>query len=390
MIPRPEGSPEPPSRPHRRPGRAARTIVALAAAIVVVVAGYAAYAYLEARPPAGETTLVVYTYSSLFGGSCGGTAAFASVFGGFESAHHVHLDVECPGGTLASTLIAQRNAPGADLVVGLDEVTATQADQAGTLVPYVAPSLRDVPGALVTELSPDHAVTPYEFGYLAFDYNSALQNATGGAVANANFTSFAQNSTWARSLIVEDPTTDITGEELLLWQIEYATQVEHQDWRTFWQQTDRYLQYAPDWSTAFGQFLPNGSQPQAVVSYSTDPAYAWDSSPPLVFNATEATDHGQAYGWKTIYGLGIVNGSRHVALDQAFVDWFLNGSVQAEIPTNEWEYPANSTVPLPSVYQYALDPSRIHALNDGTTPSAVAQALPGWLNEWQAIENQYG
>ncbi|MGI0131765.1 MAG: thiamine ABC transporter substrate-binding protein [Thermoplasmata archaeon] len=364
--------------------------MALAVAVVVVVAGYGAYAYLENRAPSGEPTLVVYTYASLFGGTCGGTPAFDQVFGGFALAHHVHLNVECPAGTLSSTLIAQRNAPGADLVVGLDEVTATQAADAGALVPYLSPQLSDVPVALVHELSPTHDVTPYEFGYLALDYNSAFANATSGSIATSNFSTFAANTTWAKSLIVEDPTTDITGEEMLLWQIEFATQVEHTDWRTFWQATDRDLSFAPDWSTAFGEFAPAGAQPQAVVSYSTDPAYAADTTPGQPIHVTLSTDHGRAYGWKTIYGIGIVHGSAHLGLDQEFVDWFLHGSVQSQIPTNEWEYPANATVALPSVYQAALDPANITALNDGTSPMAIAAGLSNWLNEWQAIENQYG
>ncbi|HEV8050600.1 MAG TPA: hypothetical protein VGP88_08410, partial [Thermoplasmata archaeon] len=100
--------------------------------------------------------------------------------------------------------------------------------------------------------------------------------------------------------------------------------------------------------------------------------------------------NGTSYGWKTIYGVGIVHGTRHLALDQAFVDWFLSGTVQGEIPTNEWEYPANETVPLPSVYQSAIDPATITALNDQVTPSEIAADLPGWLSEWQTVENAYG
>lgn len=378
-----------PKRTRRAPGRTGRAVLALGLAAVVIVAGYATYAYLSSRPSPGEATLVVYTYASLFGGTCGGTDAFASVFGGFESAHHVRVEVQCPSGTLATTLIDQRNAPGADLVIGLDEVTASQAAAAGVLVPYASPALSDVPTDLVSGLSPTHEVTPYEFGYLAVDYNDAFGRATGGAVATSNFTDFAANASWAKSLVVEDPTVDITGEEFLLWEIEYSTQVLHQNWTLFWQAADRNLQYAPDWTTAFDGFVPNGSQPQAVVSYSTDPAYAQFYASPS-FNATVSHDRGQEYGWKTIYGVGIVNGSRNVALDRAFIDYFLSGTVQAEIPTNEWEYPANSTVPLPSSYQYALNASQIHALNDGTTPSQIHQNLGTWLDEWQSVENQYG
>jgi len=57
---------------------------------------------------------------------------------------------------------------------------------------------------------------------------------------------------------------------------------------------------------------------------------------------------------------------------------------------NEWEYPANTTVPLPSVYGAAIDPTTITPLNDRLTPAEIAADLPGWLSEWQSIENSYG
>ncbi len=94
-----------------------------------------------------------------------------------------------------------------------------------------------------------------------------------------------------------------------------------------------------------------------------------------------------AYGWKTIYGIGIVNGTHHLGLDEAFIDWFLGGTVQSLIPTNEWEWPANDTIALPGVYNYTIPVSTIHALNDDTTPEAVAANVTSWLNDWQALAN---
>ncbi len=122
-----------------------------------------------------------------------------------------------------------------------------------------------------------------------------------------------------------------------------------------------------------------------VVSYSTDPAYAAASGEPGVFNSTVSWWDGTEYGWKAIYGIGIVNGSREISLDEEFENWFLNGTVQSEIPENEWEYPANDTIPLPSVFDAAIDPSGIVALNDGVTPATLASDLPGWIATWLSL-----
>ncbi len=370
----------------RTPGRLGRVLTVTAVALVVVLAGVGVAEYLSTG--FGEPTLVIYTYSSLFGGP--GTPAYAQVFDTFANAHHVHIDVEFPSGTLVNTLLAQANAPAADLVIGLDEITAAQAEAHGLLVPYSPPALANVSPALANEISPDHGAIPYEWGYLAVDYNASFYRASGGAVAHATFPEFVSNASWANQLLIEDPAVDITGEEFLVWQIEYYQQVLHQNWTNFWTGVLPHLTYkpAPDWGTAFSEFSTPPGNPGMVVSYSTDPAYAAYYGAAGQFNSTVSWWNGTAYGWRTVYGVGIVSGSRHLTLDQEFENWLLSGSVQSEIPTNEWEYPANASVPLPSVYRAALDPSGIVPLNDGTTPQAVASSLNGWLTTYEQLANQ--
>lgn len=366
--------------------RLGRVLVVSAVALVLVVAGYAAYAVLIAPGAHGGNTLVVYSYTSLLGG-CGGSVA-QSLLANFTAEYGVPVDLECPPGTLVNTLLSEKNAPAADVVVGLDEITAPQAEADGLLVPYTPPSLRDVNGTLAAELSPDHAVTPYEWGYLAFDYNVTFLASTQGAIRNATFEQFAANTSWSSNLMIEDPTADITGEEFLLWEIAYATYVAHVDWRSWWQAVLPHLRVAPDWSSAFADFSTPPNNPGVVVSYSLDPAYAAYYGGTPSFNATVAWHNGSAYGWKTIYGVGIVAGTRHLTSAQEFVNWFLSGGVQAQLPTNEWEYPANGTVELPGVFAAALDPREIVALNPDLSPSMIVQDLPGWIGDWQTIANQ--
>jgi thiamine transport system substrate-binding protein len=357
-----------------------------AVALVVVLAGFGVAEYLSTG--VGEPTLVVYTYSSIFGGP--GTPAYSEVFDTFANAHHIHLDVEFPSGTLVSTLLSQENAPGADLVVGLDEITATQAEQHGLLVPYAPPELENVSPELIGDISPDHAVVPYDWGYLAIDYNRSFYNVSDGTVARATFPDFSTNASWANQLLIEDPTVDITGEEFLVWQVEYYEQVLHQNWTDFWTGVFPHLSYkpAPDWSTAFGEFSSPPNNPGMVVSYSTDPAYAAFYGVGGQFNSTVSWWNGTAYGWQTIYGVGIVRGSHHLTLDQEFESWLLSGTVQSLVPTNEWEYPANSSIALPAVYAAALNPAGIVPLNNGTTPTDVVGSLNGWLTSYQELEDQ--
>ncbi len=371
----------------RRPGRVGRAVVAVAVAVVVVVAAFGVYEYEEGLAPNGEPTLVIYTYASLFGGANCGAPAFATVFGTFESAHHVRIEVECPAGTLVGTLLQQASSPAADLVIGLDELTAPVAAADHLLIPYRPAALANVPGSLVSELSPGDAAVPYEYGYLAIDYNASFAAATDGAVANATFPDFTNNATWAQGLLTENPEFDITGEEFLVWQIEYYTQVLHQSWMSFWSRvwSEGLPTPATSWGDAFAEFSASSGNPPMVVSYSTDPAYAAASGEAGAFNSTVSWWNGTPYGWRTIYGIGIVNGTHELGLDEAFENWFLNGTVQNEIPLNEWEYPANDSTPIPSVYAAAIDPATIVPLNPYLPPADVPSDLPGWIQQWLAL-----
>lgn len=376
-----------PARRLRGPGRSRRVLVAVLAVVLVVVAGLGLYTLVSQQTP----TLVIYTYPSLFGGTSCGATNWSTVFGAFESAHSVRIDVECPAGTLASTLLAQQNAPGADLVIGLDELTAPEADAQHLLIPYSPPELANVSTTLVSELSTDHAVVPYEWGYLGIDYNSTFAALTQGVVAHATFPDFVANASWARQLLIEDPSLDITGEEFLVWEIEYYEHVLHQPWQEFWRAVlPEMPPPATDWGTAFGEFTSPTGNPQMVVSYTTDPAYAAEYGQAGQYNTTVSWWNGTAYGWRTIYGIGIVAGTHHLTLDQQFENWFLGGTVQSLIPLNEWEYPANETIGLPSVYNAAINPASISPLNADTTPSDVATNLTGWVNDWLTLATGTG
>ncbi len=370
----------------RRPGATGRRVLAIGVALVVAVAGTGLYlAYSHAT---GRTTLTIYTYASFLGGACGSGGAAGGLFANFSAAYDVAVQVECPSGTLVSTLESQASSPVADLVVGLDEITAPEAQSLGLLVPYSPPGLADVNASLVDHLSPQHYVTPYEYGYLAIDYTSGFYHATGGAVARSAFPAFAANASWASQLVYEDPAGDITGQEFLAWEAMYYTAVLHENWTGFWDAVLPHAHEAPSWDTAYYSMFEN---PYAtVVSYTTDPASAAYYGAGGSFNSTVSTFGGRYYGWQTLYGVGIVRGTTHLALDEAFVNYLLNGSVQSAIPYNEWEYPANSTVPWPPLFLSSglLPPDQIVALNNDLTPTELAQNFTspnGWLATWQGL-----
>jgi thiamine transport system substrate-binding protein len=363
-------------------------VAALGVALAVGLAGYGAFVGLTT--PSGPTQLIVYSYNSLLGGACGTANATAdsAVFGAFDRAYHVAVEIECPGGTLVGTLEGQANDPVADVVLGLDEITGPQAVSLGLLSPYTPPGLSDVNANVTGALGSDGYVTPYEYGYLAIDYNTSFYNATRGAVVNWSFPATASNGTWASGLMTEDPTTDITGEEFLLWEIAFYAQVLHEPWQSFWDSVHAEMPIAEDWDSAFSDFVTPPGNPPMVVSYSLDPAYE-AASGGFGYGSTVGTWNGTSYGWETVYGAGIVHGSKHLALDEDLVRWMLNGPAESNFPLNEWEYPANDTVHWPGIFADGVAPTSIVPLDARGAGPLVAN-LSTYLDEWQAIENGQG
>ncbi len=336
----------------------------------------------------GGTRLTVYTYPSFLGGPCN-TAALESVFGSFAGAHRTTVTLVEPSGSLLAA-IDHPIGPEADVVVGLDEVTATAALEAGLIVPYRSPALSGMVPGLASELAPDAAATPYEYGYLGIDYNSSFNSALGGAAARLSLPALASHLRWAENFLYENPTTSIVGEEFLVSEIAYYQSVLHQPWQPFWNATLPVAPQAIDWQDAFNEFTGPTGAPGFFVSYTTDPAFAAFSGTPGAYNSTVPWWNGTAYGWRTIYGAAIVHGSAHPALDQALINWLLSPTVQSLLPTNEWEYPANASVPLPAVFRYAESPNSISPLNGALSPGEIAADLPGWLADWQALADRWG
>ena len=361
-----------------------KRLIALAIAVVVVVASFGTYYALTTVQP-GKRTLVIYTYSSFMEYGANKTAAFKTVFGTFEKEYNVTIIVRTPSQGLFATLQAQKQSPQADIVIGLTNVDGVAAANDGLLVKYSPPSAAYVNKSLMSEMgSASSYLTPYEYAYLGIDYNRSIFEPAGSQFT-PGFRYLADNTTAASNLLMENPITDSTGEAFLLWEIAYYEHVLHQNWTSWWNATAQYSSHVYDsWDTAFGQF-GTGPNTNLVVSYLTDPAYNQFFGYGNGTGSTVVYHNGTAYGWRTIYCAGIVNGSKNIALDKAFVNYFNGPAVQNEIPLNEWMYPANTTTQLPSVFNYAVNQSSIVPLNRYLDATAIAANLQEWELEWLAI-----
>lgn len=367
-----------------------KRLSALVIAVVIIVAGFSVYYGIMNRP-SGEKTLTIYTYSSFMAYGANKNQTLNTVFGTFENAHNVKIIVKTPSNGILQQLLAEKNNPQADIVIGLTNMNGVTASGQGLLVNYTPPAEQYINSSLIAEMgSASNYITPYEYSYLGIDYNRSFVNGT-SFTTDGNFTPSFSNLSHdilAGNLLLENPTTDDTGLGFLLWQIAYYKYVLHDNsWMDWWNSTSKATSghIYDSWDTAFGYFN-TGNGTNLVVSYLTDPAYNQYFGYGNTTGSAVTYHDGKAYGWRTIYGIGIVNGSKNVALDKEFLNYFLSPTVQNEIPTNEWMYPANSSISLPPLFGGLQSQSSIYPLNNYITASDIAQNIQTWETQWLALQ----
>lgn len=358
----------------------------VAATVLVVVAVAATIAYMSLQPGGGEKRLVVYTYESLLKWGKNPEATWDKVFGEFERRYGVEVQVvEFPDAREALLTVleeARRGGVRADVIIGLDNLLIVEAKDAGILEKYTPSSIGDIPEWLIEALDPEGYAMPYDYGLIAFVYIKDKVN--GSLMEGLRFEDF-YDPQLAGMLVLEDPTKSSTGLSFLLWQITVYEKILSKDWKEWWLQVKEHVNVQPSWGDAYDVFLDEASGRPVVVSYGTDPAYSFYFYNDTSMGAAVVTYNGKRYAWLQVEGIAILKNAPHKELAEKFVDWFLSPEVQAEIPLNNWMYPANSRVQLPEPYRYALDPGDFEIVNTYISSEELSQHYREWLNTWMSI-----
>lgn len=350
-------------------------VILVVVLLIILGAGYGIY-MLGPLSPRGEV-LTIYTYSSLFTSAPNISAVNSTVFGSFEREYHVRINLVRIEGTqnMLGQLVKQKSNPQADLVIGLTNLEVSQAIAAGVLLNYTPPNLAYVPKYLVNDLDPTHHLVPYEYAPITVDYCNLSSSLT----SNLSFAAL-ESPAFAKQLVVENPSIDSTGLSFLLYQVVFYQDILHENWQSWWRNVSPYVRVAPTWDDAFTIFPSNGYN--MVVSYGTDPAYFGYFGGYPGCGTTAIHYNNKTYTWLEIEGMGIVRGTKHLALAQAFENWFLSSTVQAEIPEGEWMFPANSMVALPPVFSSAVSAAGTVVLNSLVNQSQIASNVTNLVQDW--------
>jgi thiamine transport system substrate-binding protein len=83
--------------------------------------------------------------------------------------------------------------------------------------------------------------------------------------------------------------------------------------------------------------------------------------------------------FRQIEFVGILKGTKHLALAQKFVDFMLSQSFQEDMPLQMFVYPVNQKAILPEVF---VKSSQIPEEPATLSPQEIAANRDKWINDW--------
>ena len=303
-----------------------------------------------------KETLTIYTYDS-----------FASEWGPGPNIKQA-FEKECgcqlqfvpleDGVAILNRLKLEGKYSRADLVLGMDDAMLADARKSGLFADHkvdLAPIT--MPGGWQ-----DPTFLPYDYGYLAFVYDSQkLKQAP---------TSFAElASRQDLRIIYEDPRTSTPGQGLLIW----IKQTNQEHAAKLWQQlAKRTVTVTKGWSEAYGMFLKG--EADMVLSYTTSPAYHRLAEQKNQYQAALFKEG----HYRQVEVAARLASSKHPELANQFLHFILDEQFQRQIPTGNWMYPVTD-VTLPAGFDSLTKPQTTLEF----TPQQVSSQRAAWIGEWQ-------
>ena len=154
----------------------------------------------------------------------------------------------------------------------------------------------------------------------------------------------------------------------------------------FWQELkDNGVVVVNDWNTAyytnFSASSGKGAQPM-VVSYASSPAaeVIYASTPLTEAPTASITAPGTCF--RQVEFVGILKGTKQLALAQAFVDFMLDVDFQEDMPLQMFVYPVNPDASLPEEFtlytQTAVSPAVLDM-------AAIDANREKWIQAWTEV-----
>jgi thiamine transport system substrate-binding protein len=325
---------------------------------------------LTACAPQQPATLTVMTHDSF--------AASDSVIKAFEQANNAKVTFVKSGdaGAALNKAILSKDAPLADVFYGVDNTFLSRALAAGIYQPYDSPALKNIPAEF--QLDPTHQALPVDQSYVCVVYDKAYFTSHNLAVPQT--LEDLVRPEYKGLLVMENPATSSPGLVFLLATVKHFGDPNYLG---FWKNLRQNgLVVVDGWETAyytnFSGSSGKGPQP-LVVSYATDPAAEVMGAQTPPADSPVGVVLGPDTCFRQIEFVGILKGTKELALAQKFVDFMLSAQFQADMPGQMYVYPVVPNITLPDAFtKYAQIPTQPATLS----PDEIAKGRDGWIQAW--------
>jgi thiamine transport system substrate-binding protein len=328
--------------------------------------------FLTACGPKGPLTLTVMTHDSF--------QATDTVIQAFEQANNVKVIFLKSGdaGAALNKAILAKKAPLADVFYGVDNTFLSRALSADIYEPYASPLLASIPAEF--KLDPSNQALPVDYGDVCINYDKQWFTSHNLPVPSS-LEDLIQPE-YKDMFVMENPATSSPGLAFLLATIQHFGSDKYLDyWKSLKQNG---LVVVDGWETAyytnFSGSSGHGPQP-LVVSYASSPAAEVVYATTPLNDSPVGTSLGPDTCFRQIEFVGILKGTKHLALAQKFVDFMLGNTFQEDMPLQMYVYPVDPAAKLPEVFikyaQVAQQPARMDV-------AEIAANRDKWIADWTA------
>ncbi len=360
--------------PRQGPGTRAR-IGSMSMCFLVVV-GLVGCSTDDARP-AGEA------------GDSGGPAAtvtvrllahdsWAASDGIFDPLLEQGIDVEVitggDAGSLANSIVLDRENPQADVVYGVDNTFVGRAleNDAFAVREY---DLTNVVPELLAEVDTERIV-PIDYGDVCVNFDEAWFAER--EISPPTSIDDLIDSTYSGLTVVQDANLSSPGLAFLLATTERNPTGWEQWWSAF---VSNDALVVPDWTTAWAEFSAggdDGARPIVVSYASSPPVDVLYSDPPRDTTRIGVVDDGC---FRQIEYAGVLRNARHDDAAADVVQFLLSERFQTDIPLNMFVWPSNRLVPEPDLFaRFALHPSDPIVLTSAAIEERRDRVLEAWTD----------
>ena len=298
--------------------------------------------------------VVVYAYSS-FTGEWGLCPKVAKMFEEKTGTPVRFITCKDSGAILSQAI---REKAKADVVLGVDNYLLSKALKADILLPYKPKRLDEINSDFL--IDSQHHLTPFDFGYFAFMYNTASNTKAPSSLNDL------QEEKYKGKLVLMNPMTSTPGLGFLLW----LHEIYGEEYLNVWKNINKNVLSMPtSWSQGYALFT-SGEVP-LVISYTTSLAAhvlydKTDKFQPLIF------DEGHVI---QLEGMGILKETKHEEKAKEFIDFMLSDEVQRLIPETQFMFPIIKTVTLPASFYDVPSPKKVLKFDSENLESIVDNAM---------------